>query len=137
VPIQPTKHHTTERRGNFRERSRDTISRWKKDAACVATTAAAATVDVSAVSRRVSAMRATITHVIEVARNFAGCTSSACHAAFALRHGAAWRTLRLLRGAGDESCLIAQAVYPVGEHVRINTSARRQASERRRGYARA
>jgi hypothetical protein len=59
---------STERRGNFRERSRDTISRQPNDAACVAITAAAATVDVSAARRRVSAMRATITHVIEVAR---------------------------------------------------------------------
>jgi hypothetical protein len=71
-----------------RSRSRDTISRQPNDAACVAITAA--TVDVSAVWRRVFAMLATSTHVIEVARNCAGCTSSTCAAALALRHDAAW-----------------------------------------------
>jgi hypothetical protein len=72
---------------------------------------------------RVSAMRATITHVIEVARNCAGCTSS-YPASLALRHGAAWRTLRLLRGAGDESYLIAQAVYLQSASMCVSTEVR-------------
>jgi hypothetical protein len=69
-------------------------------------------------------MRATITHVIQVARNCAGRTSSTCPAALALRHGAARRTLRLLRGAGDESYLIAQAVYLQSESMCVSTEVR-------------
>jgi hypothetical protein len=69
-------------------------------------------------------MRATITHVIEVARNCRGCTSSTCPAALALRHGAARRTLRLLRGAGDERYLIAQAVYLLAASMCVSTQVR-------------